>query len=111
MRGRFHRGVGRVPQSRGVAFLRRRAAPREQEPDALYQAAEAARILGIALACCPLKHVQLIGLRYGTGLTFAAIAMQWGVSESAVSAMHRRAIRNLRSALRARGITSLSELL
>jgi RNA polymerase sigma factor (sigma-70 family) len=86
-------------------------APESLSPDIQFAAAERRRILRDCIRRLSCRQGRLILLRYVHGRTLLEIAVEFGVVESAVHAMHGRAIRRLRSMLDEAGVDSLSQIL
>lgn len=86
-------------------------APPTSSPEEMAATAEAVVILAGCLALLPLRQRVLLDLRYRRSLKLREIAVEFGVGEPAIHAMHARAIANLRRALADRRIQCLSDLL
>lgn len=94
-----------------AAALRQFLAPPEVSPEFQCASAERPRLIEYSVCHLSLRHVRLIKLRHRLGLTFLEIAVDFGVVESAVHAMHGRILRTLREDLRKQGIDSLADIL
>jgi DNA-directed RNA polymerase specialized sigma24 family protein len=93
------------------AILRNVPAPAAASPEVQCASAELRRLVNHSVQDLKLRHRRLIFLRYQRGLTFSEIAGDFDVVESAAHAMHARALRAMREALREQGIQSLSDFL
>jgi RNA polymerase sigma factor (sigma-70 family) len=86
-------------------------APPAESPEARAAVAERAAILRSCLHILNARQRVLIELRYERAYTLRMIAVEFGVGEPAVHAMHERAMRALRQALDERRIQSITDLL
>ena len=86
-------------------------APDETSPEYLCVAAERLRLVESAIGNLRSRHLRLVQMRYGRGMTFIEIAVAFGVVESAVHAMHGRILCALRETFERQGIKSLSDIL
>lgn len=75
-----------------------------ETPETILAEAERADLVRRCVAGLTRRHARLIALHYWDGRTLAEIAMAFGVSEPAVSVMHRRALRRLRASLALMGM-------
>jgi len=79
----------------------------EDRPDSICLQEEMLAALGLAVKTLPLRYQKLISLYYTADMTMKEIGGVLGINESRVSQMHRLALRKLREALSAVGITSV----
>jgi len=79
-------------------------------PDKIHSAVETRSHLDEAIRCLPQRSQQLIRLYYQGGLTMREIGERFGIKESRVSQLHRRALNCMARQLRGAGIMSAGEV-
>ena len=82
----------------------------ESSPFASVAVAERGTLVSALVTALTPRQRAVIVLHYGEEMSLVAIAELFGVTDSAVSAAHQRALCSMRQQLGAEGITGLGEL-
>ena len=117
-----HTWMGMWPDSRGTGIARARAgcssakpcepvADAGSRPDVAAGDAELSGVLRNAMKSLPTRYGQIVSLYHWRGLTMREIGRAFGINESRVSQIHKRALELMAVCLRSQGITSCGSLL
>ncbi len=80
-------------------------------PDVMAGNAELSATLRSAMRTLPARYREIVGLYHWRGLTMREIGRSYGINESRVSQIHKRALELMAESLRSKGITSCAAAL
>jgi RNA polymerase sigma factor for flagellar operon FliA len=81
------------------------------QPDVVARHAELSATLRAAISALPGRYGEIVALYHWRGLTMREIGESYGINESRVSQIHKRALELMASSLRSKGITSCAAAL
>jgi RNA polymerase sigma factor (sigma-70 family) len=80
-------------------------------PDVMASHEELSATLRSAISTLPARYSEIVALYHWRGLTMREIGRSYGINESRVSQIHKRALELMAASLRSRGITSCAAAL
>ncbi len=83
----------------------------EWRPDIMAGHEELSATLRSAMSTLPARYGEIVALYHWRGLTMREIGRSYGINESRVSQIHKRALELMAASLRSKGITSCSAAL
>jgi RNA polymerase sigma factor for flagellar operon FliA len=106
-------GTGIAPARAGCSSAKpcEPVADEASRPDVATGDAELSRVLRNAMKSLPARYGQIVALYHWRGLTMREIGRAFGINESRVSQIHKRALELMAVRLRSKGITSCGSLL
>ncbi len=81
------------------------------QPDVMAGHEELSATLRSAMRTLPTRYSEIVALYHWRGLTMREIGRSYGINESRVSQIHRRALELMAASLRSKGITSCAAAL
>ena len=80
-------------------------------PDVMVGHEELSATLRSAMRTLPTRYSEIVALYHWRGLTMREIGRSYGINESRVSQIHKRALELMAASLRSKGITSCAAAL